>query len=55
MSREDYAQSMKYTFGKYCQKTFKDKFSYVSFPTVLTKYSIMCQSFYSLIVSKDNT
>ena len=55
MSREDWAQSMKYTYGKHCQRTFKDKFSNVCFPTVLTKYSIMCQSFYSLIVSKDNT
>ena len=54
MSTEDWAQSMKYTYGKYCQRTFKDKFSYVCFPTVLTKYS-MCQSLYSLIVSKDNT
>ena len=55
MSREGWVQSMKYTHGKCFQRTFKDKFSYVCFPTVLTKYSIICQSFYSLIVSKDNT
>ena len=55
MSTEDWDQSMKYTYEKYCQTTFKDRFSYVCFPTVLTKYSIMCQSLYSLIVSKDNT
>ena len=55
MSREDWAQSMKDTYGKYCQRTFKDKLIYVCFPTAPTKYSIMCQSFYSLIASKDNT
>ena len=53
MSGEDWADQMKYTYRKYQQTTFKGKFSYVCFYTV-TKYSIMCLSFYSLIVSKDN-
>ena len=54
MPREDWADHIKYTYGKYCQRTFKGKFSYVRFDTI-TKYSILHPLFYSLILSKDNT
>ena len=44
MSREDWADHMKHTYGKYCQRAFKGKFSCVRFETI-TNYSILHPSF----------
>ena len=44
MLREDWADHMKHTNGKYFQRAFKSKFSCVRFDTI-TKYSILHPSF----------